>query len=253
MQNKKKSVFYWLFPVIVLFCSAGVVAFVVFSFRGKKLAKEEKKQKIIPVAEAEREDKKTDHIGETNYTGKLSQYPELYEIPFKKTSSYISNKEYSKTDKKIFERCEYEATSFIENLFNVSYRDISEDRNGFYTKVMQTAEFDGYITKDLNSDNPKTMFFKEYINEWIDYFVENQVQMEAKFLTDDSLVYSDYYTFVRGEMVFTIYDNKDTNCKYETGREYAFPVEVALAPSYDDYTFYVIRSFGRADDPYFFL
>ncbi len=252
MLNKRKSFFNLILPIIVFIGSACTVFFVFFSLKGKKII-EERKQNIIPIIEKDTDNTNTpDYTVETNYTGKLARYPELYQIPFKKTSEYICNKDYSKTHKKLFEICEMEATSFVENLFNVNYRDIASDRDSFYVNVMQSAEYDGFITKDFDTDNPQTMLFKEYINEWIDYFIENQVQMEAEFYTDDSLVYSDYYTFVRGEIVFTIYDNKDTSCKYEVGKEYSFPLEVALAPSYDDYTFYVIRSFGRADDPYFF-
>lgn len=141
----------------------------------------------------------------------------------------------------------------METLFNVNYRNIAADQNGFVSDVMLNSDYEVYITKNFGTEEEDTIYLYDYIEELSDYFIENQVEMEAKFYTDDSLVYSDFYTFVRGELVFTIYSSEDESSEYKVGEQYQIPYEVAMqrTPSNPDNR--TVCSFGLATDATFFL
>ncbi len=196
---------------------------------------------------------KPDYTIETNYKGHLSQFPELYEIPFKKTDSYICNKDFSRAYYNVLEEYENDATAFIEALFNVDYRNIAANQTGFVAEVMQNGDYETLITKNFGKENEETIYLYDYIEDLSSYFVENQVEMESKFYTDDSLVYSDFFTFVRGELVFTIYNSEDTSSEYKVGEEYQIPIEVAMQRSPANPANRTVCSFGKAGDNTFFL
>ena len=193
------------------------------------------------------------YISETNYKGHLAQFPELYEIPFQKSDAYICNKDFYKAYYGIFEECENDATAFVETLFNVNYRDIAADQLSFITDVMQNGDYETFITKNYGTEDETTIYLYDYIKEISEYYIENQIEMEAKFYTDDSLVYSDFYIFVRGELVFTIYNSADQDSKYEVGEEYQIPIEVAMQRSPSNPSNRTVCSFGEASDNTFFL
>lgn len=194
-----------------------------------------------------------DYTIETNYKGYLSQFPELYEIPFKKTDSYICNKDFSREHYNVLDEYEDDATAFIETLFNVDYRNVAANQTGFVAEVMQNGDYETFITKNYGKEDEETMYLYDYIEDLSSYFVENQVEMESKFYTDDSLVYSDFFTFVRGELVFTIYNSEDTSSEYKVGEEYKLPIEVAMQRSPSNPSNRTVCSFGKAGDNTFFL
>ncbi len=198
-------------------------------------------------------DGNTDYIAETNYKGHLSQFPELYEIPFGRTDSYICNKDFFKEHRDVFDEYESDATAFIETLFNVNYREVAADQMGFVADVMQNGDYETLITKNFGSDEEETIYLYDYIEELSEYFIQNQVEMEAKFYTDDSLIYNDFFTFVRGELVFTIYSSEDSESDYKVGEEYQIPVDVAMQRSPSDPSNRTVCSFGKAGDSTFYL
>ncbi|WP_026658641.1 hypothetical protein [Butyrivibrio sp. AC2005] len=194
-----------------------------------------------------------DYTLETNYKGHLSQFPELYEIPFKKSDSYVCNKEFSRAHYNVLNEYENDATAFIETLFNVDYRTVAANQTGFVSDVMQNGDYETLITRNFGTEDEKTMYLYDYIEDISSYFIENQVEMESKFYTDDSLVYSDFYTFVRGELVFTIYSSEDPSSEYKVGEEYQVPIEVAMQRSPSNSFNRTVCSFGKAGDNTFFL
>ena len=196
---------------------------------------------------------KPDYTIETNYKGHLSQFPELYEIPFGKTDSYICNKDFAREHYDVLQEYEDDATAFIETLFNVDYRNVAANQTSFVAEVMQNGDYETYITKNLGKEDEKTMYLYDYIEDISSYFIENQVEMESKFYTDDSLVYSDFYTFVRGELVFTIYNSEDASSEYKVGEEYKLPIEVAMQRSPSNPSNRTVCSFGKAGDTTFYL
>ncbi len=244
-----------ILPVVA--AGVAVCAFICCYFLIGRLNGERKNSAVIDepagkVEATETEDKPT-YISETNYTGHLSAYPELYEIPFKKSDAYICNKDFYEAHYEIFKECEDDATAFIESLFNVNYRVVAEDEADFVSDVMANGDYEAYVTKNYGMEDEETICLLEHIREISDYFIENQVEMEAKFYTDDSLVYSDFYTFVRGELVFTIYNTEDKDSEYEIGKEYQIPVEVAMHRTPSSPQDRTVCSFGKAEDDTFFL
>lgn len=245
--------------IIPLFAGIAAIAAVTGALRYLKAPGAADNNKSITAAapiKSQAKEKDTDipdYIQETNYTGNLSEYPELYQIPFRKTESYVCNKDFSKDHYEIFEECKNDAAAFLEALFNADYRDIAEDKYAFVTSVMNSADPEAVIIKDYGTEEERTLYLYDYVEELSEYFVDNQVEMDAKFYTDDSLVYSDFYVFVRGELVFTIYSSGDDSLEYDTGTEYKIPVEVAMQRTPSDPSNHAVCSFGRADDNTFFL
>lgn len=189
-----------------------------------------------------------DYTRETNYKGNLSQFPDLYQYPFGKTDAYIMNKDFYNQHYEIFEECERDATLFMESLFNVNYRDILANQNQWLAKVMTNADYMANHTSSPEMDDEDTTIFYDYIKQLSNDFIRDQVEMEAKFYTDDSLVYSDYYVFVRGELVFTIYSSTNESLEYELGKEYAIPIDVAIERFTDDPDDHVVVNFGKASE-----
>lgn len=259
MKRKKSSS---LNIAIILPVIAVIVAIIVFTTVYIRLKPQKKvvdalgTTQVAPIANGntEKPAKETEsYIEETNYKGELSQFPELYQIPFKKTVSYISNKEFSAKHSDTFEECETKATQFMEDLFSVDYREIVKDKYGYAATVAVNCDYAAPITLNFGKEDENTTDFFTYILQINDYFATNMVEMNAKFFTDDSLIYSDYYTFVRGELVFTIYSSEDATSEFEIGKEYKIPMEVALQRAANNPNIRNVVSFGRATDTTFFL
>ena len=253
-MKKKKIKANWIILIPAISVLMAVIAFI---FIYKQL-----NPPVVPSVEIESSQAKENvpeseelpsYIEETNYRGELSQFPDLYQIPFQKTDAYISNKEFSKDSYDIFKECEDKATQFYEALFNVDYRSIVDDKSAFDSNVMFYCDYMAYHTDSWDKDGEDTRYFYNYIQDITDYFATNMVEMEAKFYTDDSLVYNDYFVFVRGELVFTIYASEDNESGYEAGKEYSVPMEAAMQRSKDNPDIYLISSFGKAEDNTFFL
>ena len=141
----------------------------------------------------------------------------------------------------------------MEALFNIDYREIVKDKNNFDANVMRNCDYTAYVTTGWDTEEEKTEYLYEHVQDITDYFAKNMVEMEAKFYTDDSLIYSDFYTFVRGELVFTIYSSQDSESEFEIGKEYSIPMEIAMQRSPNSSSDRIICSFGRAYDDKFFL
>lgn len=240
--------------IAVAIVAVGTVVLLLNPFKTKETDITDEPGSPIPVYDLTKQSSdKENYITETNYKGELSQYPELYEIPFKKSDAYICNKDYSAGNETLFSECETMAKSFYETLFNVDYRNIAADKDDFDAQVMLNCDYMAYHTTDYDTENENTTYFFEYIQKITDYLIENQVEMSAKFYTDDSLVYSDFYTFVRGELVFTVFASEDKESEFEIGKEYRIPMEVAIQRTPSNPQTHTICSFGRADDNTFFI
>ncbi len=259
IQRKKLSKFNTnkvatMIPVIAAVIAISAVAGTCLILRTPDRKKASNLDDTVITATADaKKDGKVDYIAETNYKGHLSQFPELYEIPFGRTDSYICNKDFFKEHRDVFDEYKSDATAFIETLFNVNYREVAADQMGFISDVMQNGDYETLITKNFGSDKEETLYLYDYIEEFSEYFIQNQVEMEAKFYTDDSLVYNDFFTFVRGELVFTIYSSEDSESDYKVGEEYQIPIDVAMQRSPSDPSNRTVCSFGKAGDSTFYL
>lgn len=256
-KNKKKvvNIVAIIIPVVAIIMAIAAILTVTNILKDDKKEKYDTITTIKPhsVAPNEYENSELDFTSETNYKGKLAQYPELYQIPFRKTDNYICNKDFYADYKDTVNECVSDATQFMETLFNVNYRNIASDKNKFVGEVMANVDYTAYHTEDLFGENEKTMLFYDYINQISDYFIKNQVQIDTKFYTDESLVYSDFYIFVRGELVFTVYSCSNDTLEYEIAKEYKIPMEVAMHRTPTIPSDHSIVAFGKADDFTFYM
>lgn len=254
---KKKNNVIILIPVITIVLVLAVVGTMYYkTTSGKDDKQESVNNHVESTQEVEEttveEEEKASYLSETYYQGELSEYPELYEIPFQKSNMYISNKELYENSHDRFENIEYMATTFMEHMFNVNYRDLAGNPKAYVNTAMYYGDYRATHTIGYDTENERTESFEEYIEEICNYFIQNQVQMEAKFYTADSMVYSDFFMFVRGELVFTIYENKG-DLPYKIGQEYAIPMEVCFTNFSESPTEYFVYSFGHPDDVTYFL
>ncbi len=257
-HKKLSDKWYILVPTIIGVIALASVFIVLFKLGilGKKTVPvvDDTPSEIAEYTPAKKEENLPKYIHETNYKGLLSDYLDLYDIPFGKSDAYIMNKDFAELNSGIFKECEDEATYFMESLFTVDYRDILADKDKYLANVMRYCDYVAPYTYDLGDEEKEnTVMLYEHVSNIADYFIKNQVQMDAKFLTDDSLVYSDYYVFVRGELVFTMYSNNDSSLGYAAGQKYMIPMEVAFERFRNNSDNHVIVSFGEATDPTFFL
>lgn len=256
MKKGSGNVIFIIPAIIGVIAVIGVIcALFSMGMLGKKTSEEvsapaEEISVTAPVSEG---DDKPSYVTETNYNGNLEQFPELYEIPFGKSDAYICNKDFATGNYELFNECESDAKEFFETLFNFNYRDVAVDTSKFVAKAMAQCQYDAHHTEGFDTEDEKTEYFFEYIDRLVEYMVDNKMQVDARFYTDDSLVYSDYYIFVRGELVFTIYDCKEPVDGYEIKTEYSIPMEVAMQRSPTYPSDHLIVGFGRADDPMFFV
>lgn len=253
MKKQSKVPIWIIIPSITAILAVGAVLLVLVvsgTFK-KKVVEEPVIEETVTVI-PDREPETPNYINETVYNGNLKQYMDLYEYPFKKSDSYIQNKDFYKDHSELFAEFEGDATQFMEALFNVDYRNIANNKTVFVTNVLKNADYMAYHTTGVDTEDEVTTNLYYYIGDIADYFIKNRVEMEAKFYTDDSLVYKDYYIFVRGELVFTIYSSDDTELKYPIGEECSIPMEVAIVRSNKNYENYVVSSFGEMTDDTFF-
>ena len=139
----------------------------------------------------------TSYILETNYRG--ADMPiELYDVPFQKSDYYITNKEFEDVlNKKMHNVQSYidSATDFTGLIFGNNYNTILEDQDTFLEALEGYLGEDSYV---LDSDT------EDFINQLLEAYVDNKLEVTADFKTDDSLVYNDILYYVRGVVEITV-------------------------------------------------
>lgn len=237
LKSNKKIIL--IFAIVVLFW---IIALVVSFFIGKNNSNpadeslkieneiEEKTDNSIQLDEK----KNFIYASETNYKGNLKDYPELYNTPFKRSEFYVSNKEYAAIEgnDKIIKIMNQRCVDFVDKLLNTSPDDIAVDFPGWLAKVsaLTKSSDDKLIWGESQSvDDYYFISMRDYLQSIGEYLVDNNVSMDAKFITDETMCYTDIFTFNRGMLVFTINHNDDANCKYEVGKEYRIPIDVPFS------------------------
>lgn len=178
-----------------------------------------------------------DYTNETCYTGEMEDYPELYTHPFKKTDVYISNRELTEQDPDRIKTCSDAAVVFMNQFFNINYRDIASDESKYVSSAMDGCSMDAYIRLDDGN-----ILLYDYIYDICDSALKNETQVDAEFITDSSLVYQDFYTYVRGMLKLTVFSCDSTDIGAKIGEETMIPMEVSFTDQNGTYT---ICSFGK--------
>lgn len=171
---------------------------------------------------------------ETLYVGDPQLSIDLFTTPFKKSDEYISNIELSKKfGEKGLQKLAELTGKTGEEAFNLSYSEVTpKEEEG-------SSDFVSYMEGIVS---------------------ENEISMESTFITDKSLVYYDGMdVIVRGQLIYTVYEAKDTKAlaellgeeSIEIGTEYESIIEMYLSPGKDniDYENYKLMGLTPLEKP----
>lgn len=205
-------------------------------------AAEERRQSTIG-EEKNFDPEKYTYAKDTCYTGAPYLSDELFKIPFGRTDAYVCNNDFIKMiGEENAVMLANNSKKVAEALFDLSY----QERDGKDPVLLENL-VDGlhvlFANGTFTESKEDTI---ELVSNW---FVENQISMEAEFYTDKCMVFYDNSSvIVRGQLVFTAYGDKglETLQQYfgresmEPGKEYAVVMEMELisktnAYDYDTY------------------
>ena len=176
------------------------------------------------------------YMADTSYDGKTDLSLKTFEYSFDKTShyqdvedasaksegrepdtvvsSYIRNKDFiSSISDETLKRIKDYSSSFITDMFGTSYHTIAQDKDAYVKKLSDYFNGNSMITWDtVDVDGTDDYFVgtpDEYFANQAQWFIDNEVQADVKWTSDDSLIWSDHnYTYVRGELTIDPYSCK---------------------------------------------
>ncbi len=176
--------------IIALIAVVSGITYLIIS----KMSNNQKASTGPPTAE-EWEELKKEHpfIDDVIYTGPFEDMT-VYDYPFRKTDSYIKNKEFAADKTQVIDT----VNGYVNDVMNANYTDIVNDTASYIEKVEKYMPY-GMIFIDAGYYIPgDAVTGDQYIEGLSDYIVENSGYAEAEFITNDSLVYSDGLTYCRG-------------------------------------------------------
>ena len=182
---------------------------------------------------------------ETRYIGGIG-YPQVYEEPFKQTSFYVTNKELWERIPDVIPGITDTATGFMNTLMNSGYRAVAEDKNGYISSLLPYLS-ENYPYNEVESEGYSETA-AEFVGNYADWMVENNVSMEANFITDTSLVYEDALMYVRGIVEYTVFSSDDERFPV-TGQKQAMMMEVVLMRDGLDPSTYKVVDWYQLDLP----
>lgn len=247
-DNQKDSMLKWVGMILLaLVMTAGVVYLVLFLITGEPIDFFKNKDKTDNSLIVGND---SDTVGpgyavETKYIGGIG-YSQVYEVPFQQTSFYTTNKVLWERIPDVMPTIADTATNFMDTLLNSGYRSIAEDKEGYINSLMPyLSERYPYneIESEAYSETPE-----EFIGNYADYLIENEITMEAKFLTDTSLIYEDAFIYVRGIVEYTVFSSKDDAFPV-TGQKQAMMTEVVLMRDGLDPSVYKVVDWYQLDMP----
>lgn len=174
-------------------------------------------------------DKVTSYVGETIYKGK-TDIPELYEYPFQKTDAYVMNKTYAKEHPETVKELPGFVAEYFQCLLGSDYRYIINNTTEWDNQLASYYNPSTIYSDSLDSNIRDSFTAKDYIEDLSEHLVNNRMSMDAEFISDDSLVYSDGYIYVRGLLHFTI-QSCDGEPPYPIGEDQEIILDVAVKPS----------------------
>ena len=149
---------------------------------------------------------------ETTYDGTGEFDEAVYDIPFngklgsteteEQIGSYTNNIEWIKKYSKKDAETNVAIAKLFWKRFLVKPREIEKDRDSYLKNILELMYID--------NESQTTLFFHDDdFRIFADWLVKNNVQVDAEFKSDSSLVWTDGYTYVRGELDIASY-NCDT-------------------------------------------
>lgn len=221
-----------ILPTLLILFGISVGTFILSMRYGNKT--EGSTEKHIPVLHESSTEWKN-YITETSYNGSEPVDTILFLMPFKKTSSYIMNKDLvNKISKDEIKGLENTASDYIIKTLGTGYHEIENDKDGFNETVSSMLPKDSVITLD----DGESVSSKDYAEKLSDYYTGHEIQSDVKFTTADCLTYIDNYYYVRGRLDVTPYHGKSEKTNLLPGgiditKKASYVVEVSLKPSSD--------------------
>lgn len=168
------------------------------------------------------------YVNETKYIGGIG-YSEVYNVPFGKTSSYVSNKELWNKHPDIIENISNEATQFINLMVQTSYRDILDNQELHLHNVLQLMDRNW----TYNTSEAEDVICEDYMRDICNTIIENKISLNGEFITDTSLVYEDNLIFVRGIVEYEVFSSKLEELPADGKKKHAM-IEVVLHRDNED-------------------
>ena len=161
------------------------------------------------------------YIDDTTYTGSRNVSLENFSEPFAKSENYISNKVLLEgLDEEVKENVFKTAEAFVTDLFTTDYHALEVSSEAYMGKLMS------YYQPNSAMYTPDgTLLKNEYlVGRYIQWLIENKVQTEGTFKSDNSLIYADgRFMYVRGELDLSSY-----SCEDEDGVSECLPMMINM-------------------------
>lgn len=185
-----------------------------------------------------------DIADQTTYDAKKNSNlsSELFAIPFAMSDTYVTNKRLTEVIGKKQEKAYVDnATDFVMDMFNHSFRDVLADQDGF----KNTLDNYWYSSQNLcgesaDSTEDETQLVQDMSDELLQWYIDNEVIMECKVSTDTCMMFQDNYRYyVRMEIALTMHGGKKAsselkklyNLDVKEGKTAYYIVEIESIPS----------------------
>lgn len=208
MQTKYKS-------IKVFIILATITSTLLIGCSGKSAENTENSEVISTnektIIHTDKEPEEALYISDTVYSGEEIDAA-LYEVPFgnSEDDTYICNKDYLP----YLEEAGYSsedfiesATSFIEQNLNVSYVNLLNEQDSL-TEAISNYEVSEIILFDYRE------YTSLYAQETLQWYVDNKMEISAKFTTDKSLLYDNMCPILRGKLTLKL-NGGDEKAFYE--------------------------------------
>lgn len=185
-----------------------------------------------------------DIADQTTYDAKKNSNlsSELFAIPFAMSDTYVTNKRLTEVIGEKQEKAYVDnATDFVMDMFNHSFRDVLADQDGF----KNTLDNYWYSSQNLcgesaDSTEDETQSVQDMSDELLQWYIDNEVIMECKVSTDTCMMFQDNYRYyVRMEIALTMHGGKKAsselkklyNLDVKEGKTAYYIVEIESIPS----------------------
>ena len=229
-NNHNKANFIITLVIIIVFLAVlGTSGYFLYKhFSGQESAAEGNIVDSNAIVSTEKEDLAADFVTETNYIGGIG-HPEVYNVPFRKSDFYITNKELWKNSPDNVPVIVSTAQEFANKILNLGYRNINENRSAIQSEL--TAYLDPYWCYEDSED--EDIPAEEYMDRYLNTIVDNKISMEGRFLTDTSLVYEDGMYVVRGIAEYEVFNSESPDLPASEDKN-AVMVEITLTRNDED-------------------
>lgn len=227
-MHRKDKKFTIITIITVALLTAGSIFFIYewnLKKSGKKITETQYDEASDPTQEA---DKKAAYYNEVNYIGGIG-YPEVYDVPFKISDNYITNKKLWENSPDAIPVLSETATDFVNKIMNIGYRNIMENREEIKEDLV--SYLDPYWIYGTEEDEQEYVA-EDYIDRFLDEAIDKKIATEGEFITDTSLVYYDCLYIVRGMLRYNVYSNEEDETSQDAEPKLAM-MEVVLSPRDD--------------------